>query len=139
MVTFVAGPGRRPDSGRNPRGSRVSVWVPRSGVVAVPTVDCGKHAPLLPFDQLPSNPCQEFASRGPTTKGEAAGASSSDRVDGGGRLSCLVEAEAVVERAHGELGVLRRDEARDFDFARRYRLDVDRFTREDVEHPSRDA
>ncbi len=51
----------------------------------------------------------------------------------------LGEPEAVVQRAHRELGVLRRDEAADLDLARRDRLDVDALVREDAEHLRRDA
>src|SRR5262245_50570736 len=40
------------------------------------------------------------------------------RLGGRGRLGRLVETEAVVQGAHRELSVLRRDKARDLDLAR---------------------
>src|SRR5690606_20880405 len=55
------------------------------------------------------------------------------------RALVLAEAEAVVQSAHGELGVLLVDEAADLDLARRDHLDVDAFGGEDAEHLRGDA
>ena len=57
---------------------------------------------------------------------------------GGARRSGLVlQPEAVVQRAHGELRVLRRDEAAHADLARGDRLDVDALVRQDAGTSSR--
>src|SRR5438045_7623389 len=54
-------------------------------------------------------------------------------------LLLLAQPEAIMKRAHRELRVLLMHDAAHLDLARRDRLDVDPFVREDLEHLRRDA